>query len=217
MTPTFLPSRASLAGGVVALAALAFGACEERATQAGRRAVVAPGDAAAVQADQERPVDRIAAALLDAHNRARQAEGAGLPGLVWDHDLAALATAWAEELRDRRQCRLVHRSRPELQGQPVGENLFAVVHSGTTGPPGGPLARPEEVVAAWTNTRDQFDHRRNRCAPGSFCGHYTQVVWRDTRAVGCGWAACELGRGRRAAVWVCNYAPAGNWVGERPY
>jgi len=44
------------------------------------------------------------------------------------------------------------------------------------------------------------------------CGHYTQIVWRDTKQVGCG-----VARDNRREIWVCNYDPPGNWVGHRPY
>ena len=44
------------------------------------------------------------------------------------------------------------------------------------------------------------------------CGHYTQVVWANTLSVGCGVAVCPTG-----TIVVCNYAPPGNYVGEKPY
>jgi PadR family transcriptional regulator len=44
------------------------------------------------------------------------------------------------------------------------------------------------------------------------CGHYTQIVWSNTREVGCG-----VARDSNREVWVCNYNPPGNWIGERPY
>jgi pathogenesis-related protein 1 len=44
------------------------------------------------------------------------------------------------------------------------------------------------------------------------CGHYTQIVWRNTKAVGC----AVGGKGARE-VWVCDYDPPGNYVGQRPY
>ena len=43
-------------------------------------------------------------------------------------------------------------------------------------------------------------------------GHYSQVVWRSTRRVGCGLAA-----GNGLEFLVCDYAPVGNVVGQRPY
>ena len=38
-------------------------------------------------------------------------------------------------------------------------------------------------------------------------GHFTQVVWKDTRQLGCGVAMCDGGE-----IWVCNYSPPGNFV-----
>ncbi len=58
----------------------------------------------------------------------------------------------------------------------------------------------------------------NSCAAGKQCGHYTQLVWRDTERVGCGVANCNNVDGFGAGnLWVCNYDPPGNYVGERPY
>jgi hypothetical protein len=42
-------------------------------------------------------------------------------------------------------------------------------------------------------------------------GHFTQVVWADTREVGCGTVSCN-----NMEIWVCNYSPAGNVRGEYP-
>lgn len=43
-------------------------------------------------------------------------------------------------------------------------------------------------------------------------GHFTQLVWRDTKRVGCGRA---FSSGPRGGVFlVCNYDPAGNYSGE---
>src|SRR5712691_6171246 len=55
-----------------------------------------------------------------------------------------------------------------------------------------------------------YDYASNRCH--GVCGYYTQIVWRDTREVGCG-----VARGPGREVWVCDYSPPGNWVGRRPY
>jgi pathogenesis-related protein 1 len=39
------------------------------------------------------------------------------------------------------------------------------------------------------------------------------VVWRDTKEVGCAMAICA----NKSQLWVCNYYPAGNMVGKKPY
>ncbi|GJP63317.1 hypothetical protein CLOP_g20389 [Closterium sp. NIES-67] len=51
------------------------------------------------------------------------------------------------------------------------------------------------------------------CADGRMCGHYTQVVWRDTTHVGCASAQCPDG----SSMWVCDYSPPGNFIGSIPF
>jgi pathogenesis-related protein 1 len=78
----------------------------------------------------------------------------------------------------------------------------------------------DDAVASWVAESKDYDHSHNRCAKGKVCGHYTQVVWRHTRRVGCAVASCTGGSPFRANDWtlvVCNYDPPGNVVGERPY
>jgi hypothetical protein len=48
------------------------------------------------------------------------------------------------------------------------------------------------------------------------CGHYTQVVWRASTQIGCGVTSCGSGFNMQTEV-ICNYSPAGNFIGEKPY
>jgi hypothetical protein len=66
------------------------------------------------------------------------------------------------------------------------------------------------VVASWADEARGYNVSANSCT--GVCGHYTQIVWRKTRSVGCAVAA-DPGR----EVWVCEYDPPGNVVGYRPY
>ena len=43
-------------------------------------------------------------------------------------------------------------------------------------------------------------------------GHYTQMVWRETTRLGCGQAICN-----GTLIVACNYSPAGNVLGRKPY
>lgn len=121
-----------------------------------------------------------------------------LPSVRWSKQLAANAQAWAD------RCEFEH-SQASL-----GENLGARSH----------MAGPEEIVASWVSEGDDFNYASNRCAAGQVCGHYTQVVWRDSTEIGCGVAQCSGNSpfgGGEWIMWVCNYSPAGNYMGERPY
>lgn len=130
--------------------------------------------------------------MLAAHNAVRAR--VGVPPLTWSPKLAAIASDWAERLVRRKT--LIHRT-----GSGYGENLYAI---------GGSSETPAGVVEAWAAEAKDFDIESNRCR--RVCGHYTQIVWKDTREVGCG-----VARMRGTEVWVCNYSPAGNWIGKKPY
>ncbi|GJM87075.1 hypothetical protein PR202_ga02993 [Eleusine coracana subsp. coracana] len=137
----------------------------------------------------------LAASFLDPHNAARRAVGLG--PLAWDERLAAYARRYAAKRSG--DCALVH------SHGPFGENLFR----GS----GGAGWRPADVVGAWVRERAVYDARSNTCRGGA-CGHYTQIVWRRTTAVGCALVPCGGGRG---TFGVCSYNPPGNYVGMRPY
>jgi len=130
--------------------------------------------------------------MVAAHNTVRA--GVKVPPLKWSGRLAAVAQEWADHLLATGQ--FAHRPNPRY-----GENLYEIE---------GAAASPEQAVEAWATESRNYDYRSNQCH--GVCGHYTQVVWRDTKEVGCGVAR----KGRRE-VWVCNYDPPGNWVGQRPY
>jgi uncharacterized protein YkwD len=130
--------------------------------------------------------------MLAAHNAERAR--VGVPPIHWSDQLAAIAQDWADTLLSRQQ--FVHRP-----NSPYGENLFEIRGSG---------ASPTRVVGLWAAESRNYDYRSNRC--NGVCGHYTQIVWRDTKEVG-----CAVARADAQEVWVCNYNPPGNWVGKRPY
>ena len=150
----------------------------------------------------------LAGQIVAAHNRVRAAVDPAavppLPSLEWSEDLAQIARQWAA------QCRFAHN--PQLEDRQLGENLAAFTDvTGTI----------EKAVGGWAAEASDYDLAHNRCAPGAVCGHYTQLVWRDTRQVGCAVVDCDRNSPfpnfPRWQLWVCDYSPPGNWVGERPY
>ncbi|KAK4349061.1 hypothetical protein RND71_031816 [Anisodus tanguticus] len=128
---------------------------------------------------------------LAVHNNARSQVGVG--PMAWDTSLASKAQNYANSRRG--DCNLIH-SGP-------GENL-AKGSGDFTG---------RRAVELWVAEKPNYNYGTNQCAAGKQCGHYTQIVWRNSVRVGCGRASCNNG------WWYicCNYAPPGNYVGQRPY
>ena len=89
-----------------------------------------------------------------------------LPPMAWSSTVAASAQAWANN------CVFAD------TGPPYGSNAFARPGTYT----------PAQVVAAWAGVDADYDYATNTCSAD--CGHYTQVVWRDSVGLGCGMATC---------------------------
>jgi pathogenesis-related protein 1 len=141
---------------------------------------------------QGRSAAPIAQEMVEAHNAIRAS--VGVPPLVWSDQLAQVAQDWANHLIAAGG--LSHRPNNRY-----GENIYTI---------SGAHATPAEVVDLWAKEVRGYDIRSNTCS--GVCGHYTQIVWGKTRAVG-----CAVATDRRREVWVCNYDPPGNIIGYRPY
>jgi pathogenesis-related protein 1 len=145
--------------------------------------------------------------MVAAHNQWRQE--AGVPGLKWSAPVAAAAQKWADHLKHWQACKMTHSA---TQG--LGENLYwASPMRYSNGTTKLQSVTPAEVTDSWGSEKQHYDHAANTCASGRMCGHYTQVVWKTTTEIGCGKAVC----GDNSQVWVCNYAPPGNWRGQKPF
>jgi hypothetical protein len=141
------------------------------------------------------------ARVLAAHNRERAA--LGLEKLQWNSGLQQSAQLWADYLA--RSGRFEHA--PERGDNPQGENLWA----GTAG-----YFSVDQMVDAWVREKRYFRETvfPNNSTTGDIrdVGHYTQLVWRKTRKVG-----CAIARGKEDEILVCRYSQAGNYIGELPY
>ena len=137
--------------------------------------------------------------MVDAHNAARADVGVG--PVIWDDTVAAWAQAYAEQRRA--DCQLVH----SPAGRPYGENLFWGGGAGWSG---------VDAVNLWVAEKQYYDRATNTCsAPsGESCGHYTQVVWSKSTAIGCAGIVCD---GNAGVFVICSYNPPGNVVGQTPY
>jgi pathogenesis-related protein 1 len=138
--------------------------------------------------------------LLVLHNKAR--EEAGVSPLTWSIKLAVYAQEWADHLAST-GCKMEHRPGYGKWKQEHGENLL----TGTVGYHG-----VADAVASWEREKANYHGEPIDTSTVSLWGHYTQLVWRNTRRLGCAKAECG-----RNVIIVCNYDPRGNIIGQTPY
>lgn len=141
---------------------------------------------------------------VDAHNVVRAAvkEPAGysgtwqpVPPVDWSDEVARTAQEWANHLKSSQDCGLEHAT-----GTGYGENLAA-----------GSNVDAERAVDMWASEVENYTYAPE-FAFGGDTGHYTQIVWRKTREIGCASAECG-----DSSVVVCRYDPPGNVLGAQPY
>jgi pathogenesis-related protein 1 len=136
-------------------------------------------------------------AVLSYHNQVRAS--VNIPPLTWSAELAQYAANQAAKLATQ-GCALKHSKNARY-----GENLFS-----------GAVSLNHEAVVeaakAWESEKINYSGDKLNKANRSQVGHYTQMVWRDTKQLGCAKIACA-----DQIIVVCNYAPAGNRLGKKPY
>lgn len=116
--------------------------------------------------------------------------------LEWSDELADIAEKWAKALK-KDDCGFYH------SDYGFGENLWM----GTTG-----YYSVSDAIDSWASEKEDYNYKRNKCKTGKVCGHYTQLVWANTKKVGCATIDCD-----GYTILVCEYDPPGNWVGQKPY
>jgi pathogenesis-related protein 1 len=142
-------------------------------------------------------------AFVDAHNAVRAAVRmpAGYPGpwtpippVEWSDEIAVTSQAWADNLRETKKCGLMH------SDTNYGENLA-----------GGKDMDAAHAVKMWASEGEHYIYKP-RYEWDIPTGHYTQVVWRKTTLIGCGYASC----GKKVVI-VCRYNPPGNHIDKAPF
>ena len=147
------------------------------------------------------PTETVAARLLAAHNAERVRRG--VKPLVWSAKLADHARTWAQTLAVSD----MFEHAPVGADGGEGENLW----TGTKGD-----FTPEEMIGFFIDESKQFKSGAfpdvSTTGRWEDVGHYTQLVWKDTREVG-----CAVVRNTQRDFLVCRYWPAGNVVGQPGY
>mmetsp|Transcript_91926 Transcript_91926/g.291594 ORF Transcript_91926/g.291594 Transcript_91926/m.291594 type:complete len:335 (+) Transcript_91926:71-1075(+) len=153
-------------------------------------------------------------AFLSLHNLYRCMHGA--PHVVWDSAVAASANSWASGLRS-----LTHSSSYSLPppAGPAGENLYW--SSG--------FSTPSQVVGLWydevQNCRGGptgFTDGCHSSANGKATGHFTAMVWKGVKSIGCAWsndnriALCRYKADDFLNSNTPNMQPQSNYVAQVP-
>lgn len=140
------------------------------------------------------------------HNRIRTQ--LGVTPLAWSDKLAEYAQSRAYRLAEG-GCRMNHGPSGRY-----GENLYwASAVRWSNGKREVQDISAPHVAESWQQEEENFDPQTKRCRPGAVCGHYTQMIWRYSKEIGCGMAVCV----DKGQIWACNYDPPGNYIGQDPY
>lgn len=132
--------------------------------------------------------------LVNAHNKWRT--DVGVDSIKWSPELAKEAQAWAEKLA-KKGCKMNHSNTKN------GENIFWSSYESSA----------TLAVDNWGSEKKDYKGEKISGSNYHKFGHYTQMVWHNTQFVGGGRARCKNG----GVIWVCQYSPAGNVIGEYPY
>ncbi|KAF9111149.1 hypothetical protein BGX27_005330 [Mortierella sp. AM989] len=125
--------------------------------------------------------------ILDTHNKYRALHQA--PPLKWNTKAANFGNKWIQNHR----CKLTHSSGPYGENLAFGYKNFKAAINGWYG----------EVK----------DYKYNNPGFSGATGHFTQVVWKGTKSVGCAKVLCP---GSNRYTYVCEYDGPGNYRGEFP-
>jgi hypothetical protein len=139
--------------------------------------------------------------------------------LQWDVPLQKVAQTYAD------QCQWAHNANRKQMYltaggtlNSVGENLALMSAPRQRSPVQQPIYTPQvqSMVNLWIGEKEYW-RSPNKCESGQVCGHYTQMIWSTTSKIGCGLALCKLAGGISNSLFlVCDYANAGNIVGQSP-
>lgn len=141
--------------------------------------------------------------LLAYHNKVRKE--VSVDGLKWSATLSKFAQEWADHLAATGK--IEHRPRDGSEkAQKYGENI---AFNGTALKGAESWYSEKPFYKSGTTIPKDF---------GSFkAGHYTQMVWKNTKQLGAGKAVIKQGTFKGLIVLVANYDPPGNYYDQKPY
>jgi len=131
---------------------------------------------------------------LDSHNKCRAKHG--VKPLRLNQKICEYSQKWAEKLASSEL--LEHSGSHQY-----GENLYYCWHSDPR-----IVMKGNEPVESWYS--EVKTHKYGGKPRTNETGHFTQVVWKDTKELGVGVAKSKSGK----VFVVTNYSPPGNFIGK---
>ena len=150
------------------------------------------GDLNQIRKKKKEVFSKFALEALEVHNKYRAKHHS--PPLTLNKELCKIAQDYSEKLL---QNNAVKYSFGKFKGNDMGENIFMCQGSEATG---------EMATNDWYNEIKNHDFKKDFQKD---TGHFTQIIWKDTKEVGFGVA----NRGNTYYV-VANYYPPGNFLGQ---
>lgn len=157
-------------------------------------AAVAAADSSASSSDEEESSGGFAQEALKAHNNYRKRHG--VEPLKLSSDLCNFALQWAQKLAY--EDGFYHRP-----SNSYGENIYMSYNSN----PNVTVSGSAPVESWYSEIKDHVFGVEPR-SMGT--GHFTQVVWKNTKNLGIAMARSRSGK----IIVVANYEPAGNFIGS---
>lgn len=131
---------------------------------------------------------------LEIHNEYRREHGA--PPLVLNKNISKVAQKWAEEL-----------AKKDSMAYSLNKMYGESVYSGWTADAKTTITA-KDCVDKWYSEINEFNFGKE--PEVLTCGHFTQIVWKDTKELGVGSAKSASGK----LYVVANYSPPGNYSGQ---
>jgi len=138
-----------------------------------------------------------------------------LAPLVWSKEVGDYAQEWANTIITKYKGELTHRGNVNNNPKGYGENLYAHFWSGSKP---ADMQKNGIAVDSWAEEKEFYKEgvAFEKSCDGGVCGHYTQLMWEASKKLGCG-KASGIKDQWQVEVFVCNYDPPGNYMGQVPY
>ena len=138
--------------------------------------------------------DDVVNEALRMHNQLRAKHHS--PPLRLNNEISKIAQKYAQYLADND---MMEHSSNQYKGEDLGENLFMC---------GGYKITGKNMTESWYSEIKDYNFRN----PDEYgdTGHFTQVVWKESKELGIGYAKSRSGN----YYGVANYYPAGNFIGN---